>query len=199
MRQQTQDLKYVGEPTYLEIGDRNTFREFSTIHRATAVGEKTKIGSGGNFLAYSHVAHECIVGENVIFSNNGTLGGHVTVGDRAYVGGLAAVHQFCRIGTLAIVGGCAKVVQDVPPYMIVDGNPAAVRGINQVGLERSGATPETIKVIREAYRILFRLGINTVEALTKLESEYGQIPEIQTLISFIQGSERGILRRNRRS
>ena len=134
--QRSQDLKYAGEPTSLEIGDRNTFREFVTVHRATAPGGVTRVGSGGNFLSYSHIAHDCIVGDEVIFSNNGTLAGHVEVGDRAVVGGLTAIHQFCRIGRLAITGGCSKIVQDVPPFMMVDGNPARVRHINQVGLER---------------------------------------------------------------
>ena len=107
----SQDLKYTGEPTYLEIGDRNTFREFVTVHRATAPGGVTRIGHGGNFLAYSHIAHDCLVGDEVIFSNNGTLAGHVEVGDRAVIGGLTAVHQFCRIGRMAITGGCSKIVQ----------------------------------------------------------------------------------------
>ena len=136
--QQTQDLKYRGEPTYLRIGDGNTFREFVTVHRGTAPGSWTRIGNRGNFLAYSHVAHDCMVGDGVIFSNNGTIGGHVEVEDYAVIGGLTAVHQYCRIGRHAITGGCSKIVQDVPPFMIADGNPARVRGINQVGLERHG-------------------------------------------------------------
>ena len=132
--QQTQDLKYRGEPTYLEIGDENTFREFVTAHRSTTPEGKTRIGNRGNFLAYSHIGHDCTVGDHVIFSNNGTLGGHVQVGDYAMMGGLTAVHQFCRIGRFAITGGCSKIVQDVPPFMIADGNPAEIRGINLVGL-----------------------------------------------------------------
>ncbi|RYD63867.1 MAG: acyl-ACP--UDP-N-acetylglucosamine O-acyltransferase, partial [Verrucomicrobiaceae bacterium] len=113
--QQTQDLKYAGEPTYLEIGDENTFREFCTVHRGTGQGCVTRIGSRGNFLSYSHIAHDCIVGDGVIFSNNGTIAGHVTVEDYAIIGGLTAIHQFCRIGRHAITGGCSKIVQDVPP------------------------------------------------------------------------------------
>src|SRR5881296_4279594 len=143
--QQTQDLKYRGEPTYLEIGDENTFREFATAHRSTTSEGKTRIGNGGNFLAYSHIGHDCTVGDHVIFSNNGTLGGHVEVGDHAMMGGLTAVHQFCRIGRFAITGGCSKIVQDVPPFMIADGNPAEIRGINLVGLERKNL-PQTEEI-----------------------------------------------------
>src|SRR6266699_1260294 len=143
--QQTQDLKYGGEPTYLEIGDGNTFREFATAHRSTTSEGKTRVGNRGNFLAYSHVAHDCTVGDEVIFSNNGTIAGHVEVGHCAVIGGLTAVHQFCRIGQHAITGGCSKIEQDVPPYMIADGNPAEVRSFNKVGLERRGFGEETIR------------------------------------------------------
>ncbi|MEZ5301125.1 MAG: acyl-ACP--UDP-N-acetylglucosamine O-acyltransferase [Verrucomicrobiales bacterium] len=129
----SQDLKYEGEPTHLEIGDGNTFREFVTVNRGTLPGTVTRIGSGGNFLAYSHIAHDCEVGDGGIFSNNGTLAGHVQVGPGAILGGLTAVHQFCRIGRLAITGGCSKIVQDVPPFCIADGNPGACRGVNVVG------------------------------------------------------------------
>ena len=192
--QQSQDLKYAGEPTYLEIGDRNTFREFVTVHRATAPGGVTKVGSGGNFLSYSHIAHDCVVGDEVIFSNNGTLAGHVEVGDRAVVGGLTAVHQFCRIGRLAITGGCSKIVQDVPPFMMVDGNPARVRHINQIGLERAGLPKETIRALRDAFRVLYRLDLNTAQALERLRNEMGQVPEIEHLVAFVAASERGITR-----
>ena len=154
--QQTQDLKYGGEPTYLEIGDENTFREFVTINRSTSSEGKTVVGSGGNFLAYSHIGHDCTVGNSVIFSNNGTLAGHVEVGDNAIMGGLTAVHQFCRIGRFAITGGCSKIVQDVPPFMIADGNPAEIRGVNLVGLERNGFSPEKVKLIKKAFRLIYR-------------------------------------------
>ena len=143
--QRSQDLKYRGEPTFLEIGDHNSFREFCTVNRGTMPDTKTLIGSHNNFLAYSHVAHDCTVGNHVIFSNNGTLAGHVIVEDHAVVGGLCGVHQFCRIGRHAILGGCTKIVQDVPPYMIADGNPAEIRGVNQVGLERRGFSAEEIR------------------------------------------------------
>ena len=192
--QRSQDLKYTGEPTHLEIGDRNTFREFVTVHRATAPGGTTRIGNSGNFLSYSHIAHDCTVGDEVIFSNNGTLAGHVEVGDRAVVGGLTAVHQFCRIGRLAITGGCSKIVQDVPPFMMVDGNPARVRHINQVGLERAGLSKETVRAIREAFRVLYRLDLNTAQALEKLRAELGAVPEIGELVEFVESSQRGITR-----
>src|SRR5256714_6460609 len=143
--QQTQDLKYAGEPTYLEIGDGNTFRESCTVNRSTKSDGKTRVGSCGNFLAYSHIGHDCTVGDSVVFSNNGTLAGHVEVGDHAIMGGLTAVHQFCRIGRFAITGGCLNIVQDIPPFLIADGNPAEIRGVNLIGLERAGLPPGTIQ------------------------------------------------------
>jgi UDP-N-acetylglucosamine acyltransferase len=192
--QQTQDLKYAGEPTYLEIGDNNCFREFATVNRATAVGNVTVVGNNGNFLAYAHIAHDCDVGNNVIFSNNGTLGGHVTVGEYAVLGGLSAVHQFCRVGKHAITGGCTKIVQDVPPFMIADGNPAEVRGINLVGLERRGFSPEAIRILKEAFRILYRAKLNTKQALAEIGRSLPEAPELRELITFIETSERGIIR-----
>ena len=192
--QQTQDLKYKGEPTYLEIGDENIFREFVTLNRSTAGTGCTRVGSRGNFLAYSHIGHDCAVGDAVIFSNNGTLAGHVQVGDHAVIGGLTAVHQFCRIGRFAITGGCSKIVQDVPPFMIADGNPAEVRGINQVGLERAGFPPEKIKPIKEAFRLIYRSKLNTGQALEELRAKLGASEEVESIAQFIEGSERGIIR-----
>src|SRR5438270_1956982 len=192
--QQTQDLKYQGEPTYLEIGDENTFREFVTVNRSTTSDGKTRIGSRGNFLAYSHIGHDCVVGNEVVFSNNGTLAGHVQVGDNAVMGGLTAVHQFCRIGRFAITGGCSKIVQDVPPFMIADGNPAKVRGINVVGLERKGFSAETIKAIKEAFRLIYRSKFNTRQAVEAIQQELPASAEITQIIEFIQTSERGIIR-----
>jgi UDP-N-acetylglucosamine acyltransferase len=192
--QQTQDLKYVGEPTFLEIGNENTFREFVTVNRSTLSSGKTTIGSCGNFLAYSHIAHDCVVGDAVIFSNNGTLAGHVQVGDHAVMGGLTAVHQFCRIGRFAITGGCSKIVQDVPPFMIADGNPAEIRGINLVGMERSNFTPEAVKAVKGAFRLLYRAELNTKQALEAMEKELPQTPEVLQLLEFVRSSERGIIR-----
>lgn len=192
--QQTQDLKYLGEPTYLEIGNENTFREFVTVNRSTASTGKTRIGNCGHFLAYSHIGHDCTVGDAVVFSNNGTLAGHVQVGDHAIMGGLTAVHQFCRLGRYAITGGCSKIVQDIPPFMIADGNPAQVRGINLVGLERSGFPPESIKVIKEAFRLIYRSKYNTRQAIEAIRQELPASEEINQIVEFIQQSERGIIR-----
>jgi UDP-N-acetylglucosamine acyltransferase len=192
--QRTQDLKYEGEPTYLEIGDHNSFREFCTVNRGTSPGSKTVIGSHGNFLAYSHIAHDCTVGDHVIFSNNGTLAGHVIVEDHAVIGGLSGVHQFCRIGQHAIIGGCTKIVQDVPPYMIADGMPAEIRGINQVGMERRGFEPEAIRSLREAYRIIYRENLNVKQALEKIRETLPQNEQIQTLLAFVESTKRGIVR-----
>jgi UDP-N-acetylglucosamine acyltransferase len=192
--QQTQDLKYAGEPTYLEVGDGNTFREFTTVNRGTAVGSYTRIGSRGNFLAYSHVAHDCIVGDSVIFSNNGTIAGHVEVGDHAVIGGLTAIHQFCRIGRHAITGGCSKIVQDVPPYFIADGNPAEVRGYNKVGLERAGFSEEAVRTIKEAYRIIYRSKLNLQQAIEQLAEKLPDLPERKVMIEFISNSPRGIIK-----
>jgi UDP-N-acetylglucosamine acyltransferase len=192
--QQTQDLKYQGEPTYLDIGDENTFREFVTINRSTTSEGKTRVGSRGNFLAYSHIGHDCTVGDEVVFSNNGTLAGHVQVGNHAVMGGLTAVHQFCRIGRFAIMGGCSKIVQDVPPFMIADGNPAEIRGVNLVGLERQGFTPESVKWIKEAFRLIYRSKYNTRQAMEAIRKELPQNEEITQIIEFIGQSERGIIR-----
>lgn len=190
----TQDLKYQGEPTYLEIGDHNEFREYVTLNRGTGVGEKTVIGNHNLLLAYSHVAHNCIVGNHCIFSNNGTLAGHVIVEDYAVIGGLTAIHQFCRIGTHAMLGGCCKITQDVPPYFIADGNPAAVRSANTIGLQRRNFTPEQIRILQQAYKTLYKSKLNTSQALEKLQTDFPDSAEIQTLVTFIQNSQRGITR-----
>jgi len=192
--QQTQDLKYQGEPTYLEIGDENTFREFVTVNRSTSSDGKTRIGSRGNFLAYSHIGHDCTVGDDVVFSNNGTLAGHVQVGHHAVMGGLTAVHQFCRIGRFAITGGCSKIVQDVPPFMIADGNPAQIRGINLVGLERKQFPAESVRLIKEAFRLIYRAKLNTRQAIEAIRKELPETAEIRELLTFIEASDRGITR-----
>ena len=193
--QQSQDLKYRGEPTHLRIGDGNTFREFVTVHRGTAPESYTRVGSRGNFLAYSHVAHDCVVGDGVIFSNNGTIAGHVEVEDYAVIGGLTAVHQYCRIGRHAITGGCSKIVQDVPPFMIADGNPARVRGVNQIGLERHGFGEESVRRLREAYRLLYRSKMNVKQAVEEIRKTLWGAAEIEQLVGFIESSGRGIIRR----
>ena len=192
--QQTQDLKYQGEPTYLEIGDENTFREFVTVNRSTSGSGKTRVGNCGNFLAYSHIGHDCTVGDGVIFSNNGTLAGHVQIEDHAVMGGLTAVHQFCRIGRFAITGGCSKIVQDVPPFMIADGNPAKVRGINLIGLERKGFSPENLRTIKEAFRLIYRSKLNTQQAIEAIRRNLPHHEEIRQIVEFVEKSERGIIR-----
>ncbi len=188
----TQDLKYRGGITHVRIGDHNVFREYCTVHAATADGQATVVGSHNHFLAYTHLAHDVQVGSHVIMSNVATLAGHVTVEDHVVIGGLAAVHQFCRIGRHAMVGGCSKVVQDVAPFMMADGNPAETRFINKVGLERAGFTPDAISQLTKAYKVLFRSGLTTANALARIESEFGESPEVRHLIAFTQSSERGL-------
>lgn len=188
----TQDLKWKGGVTRVEIGDHNVFREYVTVHSATSDGGSTRVGSHNHFLAYVHLAHDVQLGSHIIMSNVATLAGHVTVEDHAIIGGLAAVHQFCRIGKYAMIGGCAKVVQDIPPFMMGDGNPAETRFINKVGLERNGFTPEVVKSLTQAYKILFREGLTISNALTKIEAELPKSPDLDHLVAFIRASERGI-------
>jgi UDP-N-acetylglucosamine acyltransferase len=189
---QTQDLKWKGGITRTEIGARNTFREYVTVHSATGEGEVTRIGSDNHILAYCHIAHNVSVGNGVIMSNVATLAGHVIVEDFAVVGGLAAIHQFCRIGKMSIVGGCSKVVQDVPPFMLADGNPAETRTINKVGMERNGVSEEAQAILRQAFKILFREGLTIPNALIRIQQDLRQVPEIEHLVNFVRSSERGI-------
>lgn len=188
----TQDLKWAGGITRTEIGDQNTFREYVTIHSATSDGEVTTVGSRNHILAYCHLAHNVCLGNNIIMSNVATLAGHVTVEDNAVIGGLAAVHQFCRVGKMSIIGGCSKVVQDVPPFMLADGNPAETRTVNKVGLERNGVSEEAQTALRQAYKILFREGLTVSNALTRIEAELPALPEIAHLVQFARASSRGI-------
>lgn len=188
----TQDLKWQGGLTRTEIGDSNTFREYVTIHSATADGETTVVGSHNHILAYCHVAHNVALGNHVIMSNVATLAGHVKVEDHAVVGGLAAVHQFCRIGKMSIIGGCSKVVQDVPPFMLADGNPAETRTVNKVGLERNGVPEAAQSALRQAFKILFREGLTISNALNRIESELPKLPEVEHLIQFARTSARGL-------
>ena len=191
----TQDLKYKGEPTWLEIGHGNVFREAVTVHRATEPGGVTRVGNHGNFLAYSHIAHDCQIGDHVIFSNNGTVAGHVVVEDHVILGGLTAVHQFCRVGRFAITGGCSKVVQDVPPFVVADGNPAEPRGVNTVGLQRHGFSDEEQRAIRTAYKIVYLRDLALEAALAELEAIEGDgAAHSAAMARFIRGSQRGIIR-----
>lgn len=187
----TQDLKWKGGITRTEIGDHNTFREYVTVNSATGDGEVTRIGSHNHILAYCHIAHNCVLGNHIIMSNAATLAGHVTIEDYACLS-ISAVHQFCRVGTMSMVGGCSKVVQDVPPYMLVDGNPAETRTINKVALERRGIPEQAQKALRDAYKILFREGLTITNALEKIEKKLPPLPEILHLVEFVRSSERGI-------
>ncbi len=188
----TQDLKWKGGITRVEIGDRNVFREYATVHSATLDGDTTRVGSDNHFLAYTHIAHDVQIGNHVVMSNVGTLAGHVVVEDHVIVGGLAAVHQFCRLGRYAMIGGCSKVVQDVAPFMMADGNPAETRFVNKVGLERAGFVAETIATLTKAYKILFREGLTTANALTRIEAELPPSPELAHLLAFAKSSQRGL-------
>ncbi|HKI69514.1 MAG TPA: acyl-ACP--UDP-N-acetylglucosamine O-acyltransferase [Verrucomicrobiae bacterium] len=188
----TQDLKWKGGITRTEIGDGNTFREYVSIHSATGEGEITRVGSHNNLLAYCHIAHNVTLGDHIIMSNVATLAGHVTVENYAIIGGLAAVHQFCRIGKMSIIGGCSKVVQDVPPFMMADGNPAQTRTVNKVGMERNGVSEETQSALRQAFKILFREKLTITNALAQIETDVPPLPEVQHLVQFVRKSERGI-------
>ena len=191
-----QDLKYRGERTELRIGNDNVFREFVTINRGTAGGGGlTTIESGNFFMAYSHVAHDCHVGSHTIFANNATLAGHVEVGDHATVGAFSAVHQFCRVGDHAFIGGFTVVTQDALPYIKTVGDrPAKTYGINTIGLQRKGFSPESIDALDRAYRILIRSKLKLQDALTKIESDFGYFAEARYLVEFIRGSHRGFIR-----
>lgn len=190
-----QDLKFAGERVALAIGDRNVIREFSTVHRGTGKGGGlTTLGDDCLLMAYSHVAHDCHVGNRVIFANCGTLGGHVEVGDDAAIGAFSAVHQFCRVGRHAYLGGYTRLVQDGLPFQKIVGIRAANYGLNRVGLRRKGYDVEALRTLERAFRILLRSGRNTTAAVAQLESELGEHPEVKYLLDFIAGSRRGVLR-----
>lgn len=189
-----QDLKFNGEESWLEIGDSNNIREFSTLHRGTEQGGgKTVIGSGNLLMAYTHVAHDCILSDNIIMSNNATLAGHVEVGSHAIIAGLSAAHQFVRIGEHAFVGGMTGIGQDLPPYMLASGNRGSVRGPNLVGLRRLKASRELIRALKNAYKLIWHSSTPRKEALEQLEYEFGNFPEVIDFVEFVRKSDRGIL------
>ncbi|HWL14083.1 MAG TPA: acyl-ACP--UDP-N-acetylglucosamine O-acyltransferase [Opitutus sp.] len=189
----TQDLKYKGGNPGVRIGDRNVFREFSSVHAATFDGQFTTVGSDNTILAYCHIAHDCVVGNRVIMSNYAGLAGHVIVEDHVLIGAYGGVHQFCRLGTHAMLSACSKLVHDLPPYFIADGAPATVRTFNKIGLERSGFTPEQIDRVKQVFRILYRDGLNRTQAMERLGAhEHAATPEFQRLITFAKASERGL-------
>lgn len=190
-----QDLKYAGEETKLVIGDDNVIREFATLHIGTAGGGGvTRIGNKNLFMAYSHVAHDCQVGNGCILANSAALAGHVEVNDFVIFGGLSAVHQFTRIGRHAFIAGGAMVAMDVPPYCTAQGDRAELAGLNTVGLQRHGYTEDQIRRIKDAYKILFRSKMGLNEAVSHLRAEHGGHPEIEELLRFIEASKRGITR-----
>lgn len=191
-----QAVAYRGEKTSLIIGDHNIIRESVTLHRGTVKGGgKTIIGDRNFFMAYSHVAHDCQIGNQVVLANGATLGGHILIEDYAVIGGLAAVHQFCRIGAHAFISGVTGVVLDIPPYMLAAGSRAKLFGLNTVGLKRHNFREETIRALKTAYRIIFRSGLTLEKAIHKVkESELFRMPEVEHLLFFIQQTKRGICR-----
>jgi UDP-N-acetylglucosamine acyltransferase len=190
-----QDLKYAGEDTELVLGDDNQVREFVTLHKGTAGGGgATRIGSGNLFMANSHVAHDCIVGNGCRIGNGSALAGHVTMEDHVIISGLAAVHQFTRLGKHAFISGGAMVTMDIPPYATAQGDRAELVGLNTVGLERSGYSKEQIERIKEAHRIMFRSKLGLQDALARLRTELGGHPEVDHLIDFVLQSKRGLTR-----
>jgi len=190
-----QDKKYRGEPTRLVIGDRNVFREFVTVNRGTTHDKGvTTIGNDNLLMACAHVAHDCTVGNNTVFANGAVLGGHVEIGDWVILGGLSAVHQFVKVGAHAFLSGGAMVRRDVPPYVIVIGDPAVPQAVNSEGLKRRGFSEEQIRAIREAYRTLYRSDLRLSEALARLEPLAAQRPELRAFVDFIQNATRSIVR-----
>jgi UDP-N-acetylglucosamine acyltransferase len=187
---------YKGEKTLLQIGDRNIIREFVTLHRGTVKGGgKTVIGNENFIMAYSHVAHDCQIGNQVVMANGATLAGHILIEDFAIIGGLSAIHQFCRVGAYAIIGGVSGVLMDIPPYTKAQGDRAKLFGLNTVGLKRANFSEETLRALKKAYRIIFRSGLTLEKAIKQVgEDEIAQTPEVQHFLQFIQGSKRGITR-----
>lgn len=190
-----QDKKYKGEPTRLEVGDRNVFREFVTVNRGTASGHGvTHIGDDNLFMAYAHVAHDCNIGDKCVMANYSVLAGHVELGDWVILAGYAGVHQFCKVGAHAFLGNNAAVTRDVPPFLLVSGMPAEPKGINSEGLKRRDFTPQQIANLKNAYRVLYRSGLKLAEATEKLKELARTQPEVASLVAFLGGVTRSIVR-----
>ena len=189
-----QDLKYKGKKSFLKIGKNNIIREYVTMNPGTEEGAVTSIGDGNLLMAYSHVAHDCRIGNNCVIANLGTLAGHVTIEDRVVMGGLAAIHQFTRVGKMAIIGGCSKVVQDIPPFSTCDGNPSKVYGLNLIGITRAGMPKNAQARLRKAFKILFHSGLIFKNGIEKVKKSIGSFEEIDYLLNFIKNSERGVCR-----
>ncbi len=188
-----QDLKFKGEDTHAVIGDRTLLREYVTVHRGTKAREKTVVGSDCLLMAYTHIAHDCLVGNQVVMANLVQLSGHVTVDDWVYIGGMTGIHQFSHIGKHAFIGGASRCRQDVPPYILAAGEPLKYTGLNVVGLRRRGFSKETIDQLQEAYRLVYRSEFNISQAVEQIQSGFEPTEEIQEIISFIQQSKRGII------
>lgn len=188
----SQDLKFRGGCPRTEIGERTVIREYVTVHAATADGAVTRVGDDCLLMAYAHVAHDCEVGDGCILGNAGMLGGHVCLEARSILGGLTGVHQFVRIGTQAMIGACSKVTQDVPPYMLADGHPCRVWGINRVGLTRRGVPEATRRSLTRAFRLLYRKGLSRGQALEAIDRESAAVPELARLAAFVRASNRGL-------
>lgn len=190
-----QDKKYQGEITRLEIGDRNVIREYCTIHRGTAQDQSlTRIGSDNLLMAYTHVAHDCVIGDEVIMANGASLAGHVSVDDHAILGGFSLVHQFCRIGRHSFSGMGSVISRDIPPYVMVGGSPTKPRGINNVGMERRGYDAEAILQIKRAFKVIYKSRLKLEEAIENLAAMAEQSPEILPMLEFLQQSGRSIIR-----
>jgi len=190
-----QDKKYAGEPTRLEIGDRNTIREFCTFNLGTAQDTGvTRVGNDNWIMAYVHLAHDCQVGNHTVFANNASLAGHVTVGDHAILGGFTGVHQFCKIGAHVMTGISSVVFKDIPPYIMAAGQPAAPYGINVEGLRRRGFSPESLAGLKRAYKTLYREGLTFSEAQQRLAEQTQEVAEVQLLVDFLGQADRGIIR-----
>ncbi len=192
--QKTQDLKFEGGKTYLEIGNDNTIREFVTINTATKDGGKTIVGNNNHIMAYCHIAHECVLGNHIIMSNLATLAGHITIEDYVVIGGMGGIHQFCKIGEMAMVGACTKINQDVVPYTIVEGNPAKSCGLNLVRLKRLGIDSETLNDVKKSYSLVFRQQLKAKEAVEKIRAEFSSCAEALKIADFVAESKRGIQR-----
>jgi len=191
----TQDMKYRGEPTRLEIGDRNTIREYCTIHRGTVQDKAvTKVGSDNLLMAYTHVAHDCVVGNYVIMANAASIAGHVFVDDHAILGGFTLVHQFCKIGQYSFSAMGSVISRDIPPYVLVGGQPTKPHGINVVGLERNGFSQDAIRQIKKAYKVVYKSGLKLEDAIVALEEMVADASEVECLSNFLKQSQRSILR-----
>jgi UDP-N-acetylglucosamine acyltransferase len=187
-----QDLKYMGEPTVLVVGDRTVIREYATLNRGTIASGVTRVGSDCMLMAYTHVAHDCHLGNHVILSNAVNMAGHVSIGDWAIVGGLTPIHQFVRIGAHAFVGGATRVAKDVPPYVKAAGSPMELYGLNSVGLQRRGIPDDVRRELKRAYRLFFASNHNVAQALARAREELRALPEVEVFVSFFESSERGV-------